>query len=379
MATSGAASLFAAVRIGAIQCANRVVMAPLTRMRAAPVTNAPHALNVTYYEQRASAGLIVTEGTQVCAEGQGYFGTPGCFSDAHEAGWRAVTEAVHRKGGKIVAQLWHVGAISHPLVTGGLPLAASAVNPGGFFHVPGGDKVPRVTPQAMTAQEVWETVSKFGHAALVAQRAGFDGVEIHGAHNYLLEGFIRDSSNKRTDEFGGSIANRLRMPLAVVDACAAVFGADRVGIRLSPVSDANGAVLDSTTQETYGTLLRELDARRIAFVHLVEGQTGSARRLDGFDFAGVRALFGGTVIVNNQYTREMALDAVASGHADCVSFGVPFIANPDLVERLAAGAPLNKANGRTFYTPGPVGYTDYPTLPEAAAGAAAAASIKSKL
>jgi N-ethylmaleimide reductase len=357
------AELFTPVRIGAIDCKNRVFMAPLTRCRATPDALAPHALNATYYAQRAGAGLIVSEATQVMPEGQGYVNTPGCYSAAQEAGWRGVTDAVHAAGGRIIAQLWHVGAVSHPdLQPGnGLPVAPSVYSVGGTLYTQHG-KRERVPARALEAHEIRATIAAFGHAAGVAKRAGFDGVEIHGANGYLLEQFTRDSVNHRTDEWGGALANRLRFTLEIVDACVAVLGKDRVGIRLSPVTGANNCPQDSNPQATYGAMVAALDARGIAFIHMIEGNTGVARTLEGFDFAGARRAFRGAYIANNRYSGEMASAAVRAGWADAVAFGVPFISNPDLPARLAAGAAIAPANTKTFYGPGPVGYIDYPTM-----------------
>jgi N-ethylmaleimide reductase len=356
-------SLFSPAQIGDIAVRNRIFMAPLTRCRATPGTLAPRTLNATYYAQRAGAGLIVSEATQIMPEGMGYMNTPGIYSAEQEAGWRLVTDAVHAAGGRIVAQLWHVGAISHPdLQPGGaLPVSASAFNPGGFVHTPGGRK-ERVTARALERHEIDSVVAAYRHAAQVAQRAGFDGVEIHGANGYLLEQFLRDSINKRTDDYGGPIENRMKLMLQAVDAAIEVFGRSRVGIRLSPVSSGNGSPADSNPQTTYGAVIDALADRRIAFVHLIEGITGGERKLEGFDFAGIKSRFPGAVVANNKYTREMALEAVATGRVDAVAFGVPFISNPDLPRRLELGAALNAANPATFYGPDEIGYTDYPFL-----------------
>jgi N-ethylmaleimide reductase len=357
------ANLFAPLKLGAIETQNRVYMAPLTRCRADADTLAPTALHATYYAQRASAGLIVSEATQIHPTGQGYPNTPGIFSAAQEAGWKLVTEAVHAKGGKIVAQLWHVGAISHPDFQpgGALPVSSSEYNPGGTTYTPQG-KRERIAARALATHEVHDMIAAYKHAAEVAKRAGFDGVEIHSANGYLLEQFIRDCINKRTDEFGGSIENRIRFTLAAVDAAISVFGGRRVGIRLSPVSAANAAMRDSDTQATYGALVEALAARHIAYVHFIEGNTGGARDLTGFDFAWAKKVLtaaGVAYIANNKYDRAMAIEAVESGAADAIAFGVPFISNPDLPERLRRDAPLTPANPKTFYTPGAEGYTDY--------------------
>jgi len=358
-----APSLFDPLRIGAIDCPNRVLMAPLTRCRALPGSLAPHALNAEYYVQRASAGLIVSEATQVEPRGIGYVGTPGCHSDVQRDGWKLVTDAVHAAGGRIVAQLWHVGAVSHPDLQpdNALPVSASEYNPGGTIYTQNG-KQERVAARALSGEEVAGVIESFRHASKVARDAGFDGVEIHSANGYLLEQFIRDTSNRRTDAWGGPIANRIRLTLEVVDAAISVWGRDRVGIRLSPITAANGCPQDSNPQATYGALIEQLDERRIAFLHVIEGNTGAEHHSRGFDFGLARRQFRGTYIANNKYTRQMAIDAVASGAADAVAFGVPFLANPDLPRRLQLDAPLNPANTRTYYGPGPVGYTDYPAL-----------------
>jgi N-ethylmaleimide reductase len=363
MDTRPAPSLFDPIRIGAIDCPNRVLMAPLTRCRALPGSLAPHALNAEYYAQRAGAGLIVSEATQVEPRGLGYMGTPGCYSDAQREGWKLVADAVHAAGGRIVAQLWHVGAVSHPDLQpdGQAPVSSSDYTAVGTVYTPRG-KQERVPARALSTDEVRATVAAFRHAATLIRDAGLDGVEIHSANGYLLEQFIRDSVNRRTDAYGGPIANRIRLTLEVVDAAIEVFGRDRVGIRLSPVSAANACPQDSNPQATYGALVEQLDARRIAFLHFIEGNTGVEHHLRGFDFAGARRAFRGTYIANNKYTRRMAVDAVSAGAADAVAFGVPFLANPDLPHRLRLDAPLNPANTRTFYAPGAEGYTDYPAL-----------------
>ena len=355
--------LFRPVTIGAIECKNRVFMAPLTRCRALPENDAPHELNVEYYRQRASAGLIISEATQVLPQGKGYVRTPGVYSAEQERGWRAITDAVHAEGGKILAQLWHVGAISHPdfQPDGALPVAASAQNPGGTTHTHLG-KRERVTPRALRTDEIPGIVAAFRHSAELCKRAGFDGVEIHGANGYLLENFTRDSTNHRTDDYGGSVENRIRLTLEVVDAAVAVWGKGRVGIRLSPVSNSNNCPSDSNPQATYGALVKALNERQIAFIHFIEGKTGGERLLDGFDFQAARRSFSGSYIGNNRYTGAMAAEAVRAGTVDAVAFGVPFISNPDLPARLKRGAPLADTNTKTYYGPGPIGYTDYPTL-----------------
>jgi N-ethylmaleimide reductase len=359
--------LMSPARIGKIDTANRIFMAPLTRCRATPGTDAPNALIAQYYAQRSSAGLIVSEATQVLPNGKGYMGTPGIYSAEQEAGWKLVTAEVAKAGGKIVAQLWHVGAISHPDLqpNAALPVTASTgFNPGGTLYTQNG-KVERGAARGLELSEITEMVAAYKHSAQVALRAGFHGVEIHSANGYLLEQFIRDSSNQRTDQYGGSIANRIRLTLEVIDAAIEVWGAGRVGIRLSPVSAANNAQPDSDIQATYGALVQALAERKIAFVHFVEGNTGGARELTGFDFIAARKLlasYGVAYIANNKYTRQLAIDTLDLDHADAIAFGVPYISNPDLADRLAIDAPLNPPNTKTFYSAGEQGYTDYPTL-----------------
>lgn len=355
--------LFQPTRIGDIEVANRIVMAPLTRSRAdeahGDIPGSP--MNVDYYRQRSGAGLVISEGTQISPAGKGYMATPGIYSEAQIEGWKPITKAVHDAGSKIIAQIWHVGRITHPDLTGGAqPVAPSAIQPKVVAYTHNG-KVDAPVPHALTSEEVKEVIQQFRQAAANAIRAGFDGVEIHGANGYLVDQFIRDGANHRTDEYGGSIENRCRFALDVVDACVAEIGAGRVGIRLSPLTSFNDSS-DSNPQAVFGHLVEALNTRKIAFIHFIEGETGGPRDVAGFDYAWARQAFKGTYIANNGYTREMAIDAIASGRADAVAFGRMFISNPDLVERLKMNAPLNEANPKTFYTPGPVGYTDYPTL-----------------
>ena len=355
--------LFQPGRIGDIEIANRIVMAPLTRSRADEAAGdiPGSALNVEYYRQRSNAGLIISEGTQVSPVGKGYMATPGIYSEAQVEGWKPITRAVHEAGSKIVAQIWHVGRVTHPDLTGGAqPVAPSAIAPKVVAYTRNG-KVEAPVPHALTIDEIAEVVAQFRRAAANAIRAGFDGVEIHGANGYLVDQFLRDGANQRTDGYGGSIENRCRFALEVVDAVVAEVGAGRVGIRLSPVTPAND-LSDSHPQALFGHLVEQLDQRGIAFLHFVEGATGGPRDLPGFDYAGARRAFKGAYIANNGYDRDMANAAVESGRADAVAFGRQYIANPDLVQRLKQGTALNQPDPQTFYTPGPVGYTDYPAL-----------------
>ncbi|HUY84288.1 MAG TPA: alkene reductase [Steroidobacteraceae bacterium] len=364
-------SLFDPIRFGAIEAANRVVMAPLTRDRAGP-DQVPTPLMATYYGQRASAGLIVTEATQISPSAQGYLDTPGIHSAAQIAGWRRVCDTVHAKGGKIVLQLWHVGRISHlSLQPGGAQPVSSTSRQARTktYTAKGFEEVS--APRALERIEIAGVVENYARAARNASTAGFDGVEVHSANGYLLEQFLRDSINDRHDEYGGPQEHRVRFPVEVMAAVAAEVGADRTGLRISPVTPANDAGQDSDAQGLFQLYLDRLAPLRLAFVHVIEGATGGARDVAPFDYEALRRRFksanpGGAWIVNNGYTRAMAIDAVASGHADLVAFGKPFIANPDLVRRLRLDAPLNAPVTSTFYGGGAQGYTDYPTLAETA-------------
>lgn len=358
-------ALFTPVALGDIQLANRVVMAPLTRNRATHDTHAPHDLHVTYYSQRASAGLIVTEGSQISPEGKGYAWTPGIYSPEQIAGWKKVTDAVHAKGGKIVVQLWHVGRVSHTsLLDGADPVAPSAIGAGGRTF-DGKGFVETSVPRALEEDEIARVVEDYRKAAMAADAAGFDGVEIHGANGYLIDQFLRDGANKRTDGYGGSIENRTRFLFEVLDAVTGVLGGGRTGLRLSPFSNANG-LTDSDPMPLFSHAVTGLNRYNLAFLHLVEGQTGGTRELpEGWSIDALRALFDGPYIANNGYDREMAIEAVATGKADAVAFGKLFISNPDLVERLRLNAPLAEGNTATYYGGGAEGYTDYPALEDA--------------
>jgi N-ethylmaleimide reductase len=359
-------TLFDPLQLGDIALANRLVMAPLTRDRAA-AGRVPHALNALYYEQRADpadgAGLIISEGTQVGPLGQGYLDTPGIYSAEQLAGWKLVTDAVHARGGKIVAQIWHVGRISHTslLPAGEQPVSSTAKVANTKTFTPTGFD-PVSAPRALTTDEVGDVVQQFRQAARNAVDAGFDGIEVHGANGYLVEQFLRDSCNDRTDRYGGSIENRARFLLEVMTAVCAEIGPGRVGLRLSPVTPANDIGQDSDPVTLFSHVVRELAKLRFAFIEIVEGATGGPRDFAPFDFAALRKLWPGAWIVNNGYTRDMALETIASGHADAISFGKPFISNPDLARRLRENRELAPFNQKTFYGGGAEGYTDYPAL-----------------
>lgn len=346
--------LFEPLKVGDLTLRNRVVMAPLTRQRAS-AGRVPNDLMVEYYTQRAGAGMILTEATAVTPQGVGYADTPGLWSPEQVKGWRKVTSAVHDKGSVIVAQLWHVGRISDPMfLDGELPVAPSAIAANGHVsHVR--PKRAYVTPRALETAEIPGVVEAYRHGAQMAMEAGFDGIEVHAANGYLLDQFLQDSTNHRTDQYGGSIENRARLLLEVVDACVAVWGAGRVGVHLSPRADAHD-MGDSDLPCLFGYVARELGKRGIAFL--------CAREHEGPDSLApmMKAEFGGVFIANEGYTRETAEAAVAAGRADAVAFGVPYIATPDLAERLQQNAPLNTPNPATFYASGPEGYTDYPAM-----------------
>ncbi len=364
------AKLFSPAKAGAIELRNRVVMAPLTRNRARAEDDAPFDIHVDYYRQRAGAGLIVTEASQISPQGKGYAWTPGIYSDAQVEGWKKVTDAVHAEGGKIVIQLWHVGRISHPVLQpgGADPVAPSAIAAKSKTF-DGTQFVDTPTPRALDISEIPGIVEDYRKAADHARKAGFDGVEIHAANGYLIDQFLRDGSNKREDAYGGSIENRTRFLKEVVDAVVGVLGGDRVGIRLSPFSNAND-IADSNPQETFAHAIRLLNGYKLAYLHLVEGQTGGPRDIpEGGDLGALYALFDGARMGNNGYDRASAIKAVEDGAVDLVAFGRPFISNPDLVARLERNAPLNALDPDTLYGGGVKGYTDYPTLEEVAVAA----------
>lgn len=356
-------TLFQPYTLGSLTLSNRIVMAPLTRNRASAGL-VPSALAAIYYAQRASAGLIITEATQVSAQAQGYQDTPGLYTQAQIDGWRKVTDAVHKQGGRIFVQLWHVGRISHVDLHGGVaPVSASAIRAqtktfvnNGFADVS--------EPRALAIDELPGIVDDFRRAAANAMAAGFDGVEIHGANGYLLEQFIKDGANQRTDAYGGSIENRARLLLEVTAAVADEIGADRTSVRISPVSPA-GAISISDPQPQYDYIADRLSALRIVYLHVVEGATGGPRDVAPFDFDGLRRRFEGTYLANNGYDLDLASTRLADGKADLFAFGRAFISNPDLVERLQTGAPLAAPNPATLYGGGAEGYVDYPALADA--------------
>jgi len=349
-------SLFLPYELGDLPLANRAVMAPMTRSRAVE-GNVPHPLAATYYAQRASAGLIVTEATQVSPQGVGYIRTPGIHSAEQVAGWKTVTDAVHGRGGKIFLQLWHVGRISHPdFHDGALPVAPSAIAAQGTVFTAQGPK-PMVTPRALTLAEIPGIVEQFRAGAENAKAAGFDGVEIHGANGYLLDQFTRDGTNQRTDAYGGSVENRARLPLEVLDAVVDVWGAGRVGYRISP-NGAFNSMSDADPARTFAHLVGELDRRGIGYLHVVDPVADGAKRLSPV----LRKIFDGAYIVNGGFDLAAADAVIASGEADLVAFGVPFLANPDLPERFKRGAALNPPDQATFYAGDAKGYVDYPEL-----------------
>ncbi|WP_347555694.1 alkene reductase [Robbsia sp. KACC 23696] len=351
------------VILGELHLRNRIVMAPMTRSRS-DEAGVPPDYAAAYYAQRANAGLIITEATNISAQGRGYPRTPGIWNDTQIAAWKEVTDAVHRQAGKIFLQLWHTGRMSHPdMQDGALPVAPSAIKPSGQIRVHDGMK-DFVTPRALDTDEIPGIVEDYRRAAENAKRAGFDGVEVHAANNYLLEQFIRDSTNHRTDQYGGALENRLRFPLQVVQAVVDVWGAARVGIRISPVTTAPGDTpLDSNTMETFGTFVDALSDLGLLYIHDIEGVTQLNRDTsDGISFTALRERFKGTYIANNQYTLGLAEKTLAAGDADLFSIGRPFIANPDLVDRLRSGAPLAEAPKEYWYGGDATGYSDWPAL-----------------
>ncbi|NWA28599.1 alkene reductase [Pseudomonas gingeri] len=359
-------TLFEPYTLGSLTLSNRVVLAPLTRNRAG-AGFVPSEFAATYYSQRASAGLLISEATQISQQGQGYQDTPGIYSQAQIDGWRKVTDAVHAKGGRIFLQLWHVGRVSHISLqeNGAAPVAPSAIRAetktfvnNGFADVS--------EPRALELSELPGIVNDFRRAAANAIAAGFDGVEIHGANGYLLDQFVKDSANVRTDAYGGSIENRARLLLEVTAAVVDEIGAERTGIRISPVSPTNG-VSSSDPQAQFDYTVDQLDALGIVYLHVVEGATGGPRDVAPFDFDALRRRFKNTYIANNGYDLDLATSRLIEGKADLFAFGRPFIANPDLVERLKSAAPLAALDPSTLFGGGAAGYIDYPALASSSA------------
>jgi N-ethylmaleimide reductase len=359
---SAPTKLFEPYKLGPIALPNRLVMAPLTRNRAIPPGMVPSPLAVDYYGQRASAGLLVTEATQISQQGQGYQDTPGIYSKEQVAGWKKVTDRVHERGGRIFVQLWHVGRISHTSLQagGGKPVAPSAIRAKGKTFV-AGQFVDVSEPRALELAEIPGIIDDFKRGAANALAAGFDGVEIHGANGYLLDQFAKDGTNQRTDAYGGSIENRGRLMLEVSKAVSTEAGPERTGIRISPVTPSND-ISDSNPQPLFDHIVDGLEALKLVYIHVVEGATGGPRDIAPFDYTSLRKRFTRAYIANNGYDFELATKQLEANAADLIAFGKPFISNPDLVARLKRGAPLNEWDKATFYGGDANGYTDYPTL-----------------
>jgi N-ethylmaleimide reductase len=353
--------LFDSYKMGALTLPNRLVMAPLTRNRAL-AGFVPGPLAVEYYGQRASAGLLVSEATQVSQQGQGYQDTPGIYTKEQVAGWRKVTDHVHEKGGRIFLQAWHVGRVSHTSLQpdGGAPVAPSAIRAKGKTYV--NNTFTEISePRALALEEIPGIIDSYKRGAANAIEAGFDGVEVHGANGYLLDQFAKDGSNKRTDAYGGSIENRAKLMLEVSKAVVAEIGSERTGIRISPVTPAND-ISDSNPQPLFDYIVDHLNAMKLVYIHVIEGATGGPRDNAPFDYGSLRKRFKQTYMANNGYDFELATKVLAADQADLIAFGKLYISNPDLVERLKKGAPLNEFDKATFYGGGAKGYTDYPTL-----------------
>jgi len=361
---STSSKLFEPFKLGPITLPNRAVMAPLTRNRALAGL-VPNPLAIEYYGQRASAGLLVTEATQISQQGQGYQDTPGIYSKEQIAGWRKVTDRVHARGGRIFLQLWHVGRISHTSLqaNGGAPVAPSAIRANGKTFV-GGTFADVSEPRALELSEIPGIIDSFRQGAANAIAAGFDGVEIHGANGYLLDQFAKDGANKRTDSYGGSIENRAKLMLEVAKAVTSEAGSERTGIRISPVTPSND-ISDSNPQALFDYIVDHLSALKLVYLHVVEGATGGPRDIAPFDYQSLRNRFKGAYIANNGYDFELANKVLSANQADLIAFGKLFIANPDLVERFKRGTPLNTPDKATFYGGGAKGYTDYPALESA--------------
>lgn len=354
--------LFTPVTMGDMILANRIIMAPLTRSRAA-IGDVVYDLHAEYYAQRASAGLIISEATQISQQGKGYAFTPGIYSDEQTAGWKQVTKAVHEAHGLIFAQLWHVGRISHPdlQLNGALPVAPSAIQPIGQAFTETGFK-PFVMPRALATNEIPGIIQQYAHAADCAKKAGFDGVEIHAANGYLLDQFIRDKTNHRTDAYGGSLENRTRLVMEVLEAITAIWPSNRVAIRFSPVSKVND-IDDSNPMQTFSYLVNAINRFKLGYLHCVEGTTIGPRDIpEDFSFKRLRQLFTNSYMANNGYDLELALKAREDNTADLIAFGRAYLGNPDLVKRLQMNAPLVEVPKALWYGGGAKGYTDWPPL-----------------
>jgi N-ethylmaleimide reductase len=366
-------SLFDPVQLGALELPHRIVMAPLTRSRASRPGNAPTDLTVEYYRQRASAALIITEAAQISQQAQGYAWTPGVYSEEQLKGWKRVADAIHAEGGRVFLQMWHVGRVSHPTLQphGGLPVGPSAMPVPGQTYIEGshgqGEWADVPVPREMTLQEIAATTEDYRRAARLAIEAGMDGVEIHAGNGYLLDQFINSNSNHRSDAYGGSIENRTRFLIEVADAVADEVGAQRVGVRLTPMGRFMG-MGDESPEATYGYAVSALNTRNLAYLHLVEPQIVGVVKDSNVDPAwdriilSLRAAWNGTLILAGGYDKVSAQEALAQGRADLIAFGRPFIANPDLPERLRLDAPLNTPDPSSFFGGTQVGYTDYPPL-----------------
>jgi len=351
--------LFDSVNLGDLSLANRIVMAPLTRNRAGD-GNAPTELNTLYYRQRASAGLIISEASQISPQAAGYPATPGIYSAEQVAGWRKITDAVHEEGGLIFIQLWHVGRVSHPsmLPDNALPVAPSAIRPEGDATTYEGMQ-PFVTPRALTLDEIPALITDYVIAAKQAKLAGFDGVEIHAANGYLLDQFLRDGSNNRTDAYGGSVENRMHLLDEVVSAVSEVWTSNRIGVRISPENRFND-IQDSQPQTTFNAVVDMLHKHKLAYLHVLEGDM--LNNESTVNYSELKRRFAGLYMANNGYTQASAEQALQQGNADMVAFGQLFISNPDLPARFAQNATLNEADQNTYYGGDAKGYTDYPTL-----------------
>lgn len=352
--------LFKTYQLKTLKLPNRIVMAPLTRCRAHS-DGTPSDFAALYYQQRARAGLIISEATCISPQAKGYAFTPGIYTNAHIEAWKKITRAVHDAQGRIFCQLWHVGRISHPNLQPhhALPLAPSAIQPNGLAFTEEGF-LPFVTPRALETVEIPYIIEQYRHAAVCAKAAGFDGIELHAANGYLLDQFLRSGSNQRTDGYGGSVENRLRLIIEVMDALLTVWPADRIGIRISPVSKIHD-MSDENPENTYLKLIEALNPKHLSYIHVIEGSTDEKTRTasDTFDFQKLKNTFQGSYIANLNYNKEQAIEAVYQKQADLISFGRPFIANPNLVEKLQRNLPLREAPKETWYGGGEQGYTDW--------------------